>query len=214
MHDVNILILDEDRFFVNGLQQYLAQVYDLTKHTLNFTYRFEDCNKPTVIFFTLATCTFLPQELLLAPKPHFQIICIANRKIIEEGQCTILPWVTVLHRESALHQVANLMFNHSTTIKKAPAWTLTYEEITVLQLLAEGVQAVSAGEILGMTQKAVSFHKVSAMRKLGIRSYCGLLHWIAAFGHLCFSCTTQQSRMRTHKSLAIKSQVQSRRSHV
>ena len=84
------------------------------------------------------------------------------------------PYLTPLVKRERLNELPWVSKPQQPASARASG-RLTLRQHEVLQLLAQGHSAKTAGAALNITQKTVEFHKASMMRQLGLRSSAALI---------------------------------------
>lgn len=182
--ETDILILDEDQFFADGLRGALRENGRLPGRASRFIQHPEEMYGPCVIFFTLTTSHRLPAPLLHAPAGHCRLVCLLPRQLCEQPALPGLPWVTVLHREAPVAALRTL-FRRPFPAERCPALPrLTVREIRILRYLKAGMRANGIARLMAVSPKTLSAHKRRAMEKLGMRSTRLLLLWLSGPGQL------------------------------
>lgn len=179
----NIMILDENHFYADGIARYFLKHGYRHEKALNFIHRLEDATGPVLLFTSLQMMKRLPRTLFTEPSSQIRAVCIVGRRILPGGSCPGFPWIPILHRESPASAIPLVLNRRPRAF--APRLTFSPLEIDVLQALMHGTSACVAGKFLHITEKTVSVHKRTAMRKLGLTSNLSLQAWLLSLGQLC-----------------------------
>ncbi|HRI49244.1 MAG TPA: response regulator transcription factor [Pseudomonadota bacterium] len=81
--------------------------------------------------------------------------------LVKRDRLTELPWAS----------------SPQQSVSAQASGQLTFRQREVLQLIAQGHSAKTAGAVLHIAQKTVEFHKASMMRQLGLRSSAELIRY-------------------------------------
>lgn len=174
--NVPFLIMDEDRYFSDGLRQILT--------TMCKDESVPDSG-PRLVFFTPQTRKQLALSFFTSPSPEIRLVCIASKRVFPGTTCPGFPGVSVLHREdmpvtSWFNQLFKPVdFENLRTM----AVLLNHREKEVIEHSAyHGPRRI--GELMALSEKTVTIYKRQAMLKLGLESNEGIRQWVGAFGDM------------------------------
>lgn len=180
---INIMTLDENHFYADGITRYFRQYGYHHQKELHYISRLEEATGPVLLFASLQMMMRLPHHLLIEPTAQVRMVCIAGRRILPGSSCPGFPWIPILHRESPAAAIPLVLNRRPKAFARRPIFSPL--EAEVLHSLMHGTPACLAGKFLHITEKTVSTHKRTAMRKLGLTSNLSLQAWLLSIGQLC-----------------------------
>ncbi|EPP8560696.1 LuxR C-terminal-related transcriptional regulator [Serratia marcescens] len=188
---LDIVILDEDKFYASGLEIMLAIYLKNIGQSAVFSSHYS-CKKKADIIFQAIRCGTVIASLssTCANNNKPQYIVIVDRK---DTHLTHLYRninnSNILYRHQSVNLVLQLMENvlrpmQWTSVKTHPNSetllhaSLTRREQEVLHQLQQGKSHADVANILGINEKTISSHKRTAMKKLNFKRTAELVHWI------------------------------------
>ena len=172
---LTLMIIDEDRFFAEGVIAWFKVRAATTGQTIRVITSLRGVEGPVLVFFTLRTSPGLPPELFTGPDRWLRLVCITTRRLCHSVTLPGFPWIPLLFRDTYEGGLPA-----SGPAGGAPQ--LTRRQQAVLRCLATGMSARQTGDHLGISAQAVSSRKHNAMAALGLRNNQALLLWLAGPG--------------------------------
>ncbi|HHK8233179.1 TPA: helix-turn-helix transcriptional regulator [Serratia marcescens] len=195
---LNIVIIDDDKFYTAGLAMvlaiYLKNQGQQAKFSSHLTY-----GKPADIVFQAIRCGTLiaPGSAICMNNDKPVYVAIADRKDAHlQHLYRSVNKSNILYRHQSVSLILQLMENVLLSLQKTSVKTqstsenlqhlaLTQREREVLCQLKQGKTPACVASFLGIKVKTISSHKRAAMRKLNFKRTNELFHWMLQGGLTC-----------------------------
>ncbi len=178
--NIKILILDDDRFFTQGLKFSLhhyfnekgieVDVHETLDANVHYYLVFIGVSNFSQYHYARkmisANTVFIIQPDI---KPIFNRYRVVMKTIQRKQSLSAL-----------LHQIDEVHASREVVSYDAPLLLLTAREKTVLDYYSIGYSNIQIGKLLGIHQKTVSAHKTNAMNKLNFKHKGEFRRWIIA----------------------------------
>ncbi|MGU9756052.1 LuxR C-terminal-related transcriptional regulator [Serratia marcescens] len=192
---LNIVILDEDKFYTAGLAMVLAMYLKNRGQKAEF-FSNHALGKTTDIVFQAIRCgTFIaPHSSTCTNNDKPLYVAIAERKDAHlQHLYRNVNKSNILYRHQSVSLILQLIENIMISLQKAPEKyppssatllpnPLTQREREVLHQLKQGKTPACVATSLGIKVKTISSHKRAAMKKLNFKRTSELLHWMIQGG--------------------------------
>lgn len=190
LHTVNILVIDPNRYFAEGLRLLLNRYF--SRRNINVTYIDKNAckNGADLVFMAMNSGANILQRYGLSSISRHCVFMIKERHQARLKYSAFVKLTAgVLSREQNADAVLTLLElfmlrQHkpkSETSVAGPVTrrsTLTFREYEIMRHLHVGMNNHAISRLLNISEKTVSSHKRSAMRKLNISRNSELHYWL------------------------------------
>ncbi|MFO6502696.1 helix-turn-helix transcriptional regulator [Serratia marcescens] len=192
---LNIVILDDDKFYTAGLAMILAMYLKSRGQKAEFSSH-HPCGKAIDVVFQAIRCgtCIAPPSSICTNNDKPLYVAIAERKDthLQHLYCNVNK-SNILYRHQSVSLILQFMENVLISLQKAPVKSpqttailphapLTQREREVLHQLKQGKTPACVATGLGIKVKTISSHKRAAMKKLNFKRTSELFHWMIQGG--------------------------------
>jgi DNA-binding NarL/FixJ family response regulator len=187
---INILLIDQNRYFAEGLRLLINRYF--SQRNINVTYIDKNAckNGADLVFMAMDSGVNMLQRYGLSSSSRQCVFMIKERHQARLRYSAFVKLTAaVLSRELSADALFNLLElfmlkQHKTKSETGVAGpvtrrsTLTFREYEIMRHLQVGMNNHAVGRLLNISEKTVSSHKRSAMRKLNINRNSELHYWL------------------------------------
>lgn len=184
---ITILFMDQNRYFTEGLRQGLSHYFnDQNIHTV-FTENTAYKNTADVIFFAVESRNNMQHNYslkLIHPSRQCLLLITERDQILPQNSPLLKACRRIISRESNIDNVIRQV-ERSLALQEIPGETdadkhtaLSCREFDIMLHLSFGSSNSAIGRHLNISEKTVSNHKRSAMRKLNLHRDFELNYWL------------------------------------
>jgi DNA-binding NarL/FixJ family response regulator len=190
LHRVNILLIDQNRYFAEGLRLLLTQYFSRRNVNVNYMKDLVYKNGADLVFMAMDSGVNMLQRYGLSSNSRQCVFMIKERHQARLKYSAFVKLTAgVLSREQTADAVFNLLElfmlkQHKPKSEIGVARpvtrrsTLTFREYEIMRHLHVGMNNHAVGRLLNISEKTVSSHKRTAMRKLNISRNSELHYWL------------------------------------
>lgn len=190
LHRVNILLIDHNLYFAEGLRLLLTQYFLQRDVNVNYMEDKVCKNGADLVFMAMDSGVNMLQRYGISSISRQCVFMIKERHQARLRYSAFMKLTAgVLSREQSADAVFNLLElfllrQHKPKSETGVAGpvtcrsTLTFREYEIMRHLQVGMNNHAVGRLLNISEKTVSSHKRSAMRKLNISRNSELHYWL------------------------------------
>lgn len=195
---LNIIIIDDDRFYTAGLAMVLAIYLKKQGQQAEFFSSHAFGKTADIVFQSIRCGTFTSfASSICAKNEKPEYVAIADRKDYHlQHLYRNVNKSNILYRHHSVNQILQLVENvlfslQRVSVKSQPNTEtalyapLTEREREILLQLKEGKTPACVASVLGIKEKTISSHKRAAMKKLNFKRTNELFHWMLQGGLAC-----------------------------